>query len=162
MIQSKCYSVKTHFGSYRGTDWKHVTSAPRTNPQSPLFPSISSSTIKILHHPMCPNSWCHTQVTIRTNCTFSPITETQTSRYLVSSFASLNSPVQYCRFCSRSDFTLPLKFVIAISFLAIYSSIPSILSCKACICPSLSARLFIRSRLSLRLSLDNDILPQGK
>ena len=100
MIQSKYYSVKTHFGSYRGTYWKHVTSAPRTNPQSPLFPSISSSTIKILHHPMCPNSWCHTQVTIRTNCTFSPITETQTSRYLVSSFASLNSPVQYCRFCS--------------------------------------------------------------
>ena len=50
MIQSKYYSVKTHFGSYRGTDWKHVTSAPRTNPQSPLFPSISSSTIKILHH----------------------------------------------------------------------------------------------------------------
>ena len=29
MIQSKYYSVKTHFGSYRGTDWKNVTSAPR-------------------------------------------------------------------------------------------------------------------------------------
>ena len=29
MIQSKYYSVKTHFGPYRGTDRKIVTSAPR-------------------------------------------------------------------------------------------------------------------------------------